>query len=144
MSVSSVDKVIEVNIGGVIFVSTVASLSSHEGVLKDILEGVVPCQRDMEGRPFIDADATSFQHVLHFLRYGSFSLPTGFDNYAALQQTCAFLLPSLHPSAIPRSPLIVSPGRQSPRSSFGMSSSPPYAKVGLQLQRVEYLMKRLD
>ena len=162
------DTVVQLNVGGTHHSTTVATLSSFPGVLKDIVEGLVVCQRDQDGRIFVDSDGTHFGYILNFLRHGTFALPDSFDSYGALHQSVAHLLPTLprfkypvpaigsphsrgmgSPEAhSPHSPSSLLMHTPSPRRGAGGAGavsplSPPYANVGFQLLKVEHLLKQM-
>ena len=146
------DALVQLNVGGMGFSTTVATLSSHPGILRDVVSGAVACQRDAEGRIFLDSDGTLFCYVLNFLRHGRFALPASFDSYPALHQTIAHLLPALPYSQMPQpqhqkghgSPLNHTPAASSPPWASPLPPPPPpYASVGLKMLRLEHYINCL-
>eukprot|EP01059_Diplonema_ambulator_P030763 TRINITY_DN5390_c0_g1_i1.p2 TRINITY_DN5390_c0_g1~~TRINITY_DN5390_c0_g1_i1.p2 ORF type:complete len:155 (+),score=32.40 TRINITY_DN5390_c0_g1_i1:29-466(+) len=144
------ERVVQLNVGGVHYDSTVATLCTKEGVLKDIMNGKASCIWDGEGRVFIDSDGLVFGHILNYLRHGYFSIPPTFTDYPSLHQSMAYLFPALPLYEYPRPPLshsIQSPDRlnnlSSHRGGYLPAPHSPYAKVGLQLQHVEDLINKM-
>ena len=74
---------ISLNVGGVPFETSLATLCSQPSVLSTMLTSSAAAPRDARGAIFLDRDASRFRHVLAFLRTGA--LPTG-ARHEALQR----------------------------------------------------------
>jgi hypothetical protein len=62
-------QIVELNVGGEIFVTLRDTLTRHPGTyLADLVSGNIPAIKDSNGRYFIDRDPTHFRTVLNFLR----------------------------------------------------------------------------
>jgi len=68
-------RIVELNVGGEIFVTLRDTLTRHPGTyLADLVTGNIPAIKDSNGRYFIDRDPTHFRTVLNFLRGSSGTL----------------------------------------------------------------------
>lgn len=89
---SSPTDVIIVNVGGVLYTTTVATLTKFkESELANWFGGrqqALP--RDPNGNPFIDRDGPMFGHVLNFLRNGRLVLPGDFREHEKLESDARF------------------------------------------------------
>lgn len=71
--------VIELNVGGVPYTTTLETLNSQpDSQLNAIFTGREPIQKDAKNRYFIDRDGVLFRYVLDFLRDGNIILPECF------------------------------------------------------------------
>lgn len=84
--------VITVNVGGVLYTTTDATLTNvKESKLAKWFDGsqsVLP--RDLHGNPFIDRDGPMFGHVLNFLRSGKLALADDFREHKKLEYEAEF------------------------------------------------------
>ncbi|KAF4524427.1 hypothetical protein B566_EDAN013710 [Ephemera danica] len=70
-------QVVELNVGGVVYASTMATLTSDPACsLKQLLSSN---PKDSKGRVFIDRDGVLFRYVLDYLRDKKISLPENFQ-----------------------------------------------------------------
>lgn len=77
---------VELNVGGVHYTSSVATLSKEPGsLLAKILAQDAPL-KDPKGRIFIDRDGVLFRYVLDYLRSSTLVLPEGFRERERLRQ----------------------------------------------------------
>lgn len=61
--------IVQLNIGGHFFTTTLSTLRKHPGSkLEDLFSGQPKLRSDAEGRYFIDRDGTHFGAILEFLR----------------------------------------------------------------------------
>ncbi|XP_028140525.2 BTB/POZ domain-containing protein KCTD16 [Diabrotica virgifera virgifera] len=71
--------VIELNVGGVAYTTTLKSLTSQpDSLLHAIFTGREPIIKDAKNRYFLDRDGVLFRYVLDFLRDGNVVLPECF------------------------------------------------------------------
>ncbi|CAG9859024.1 unnamed protein product [Phyllotreta striolata] len=71
--------VVELNIGGVSYTTTLKSLTSQpDSLLYAIFTGREPVMKDAKNRYFLDRDGVLFRYVLDFLRDGTVVLPECF------------------------------------------------------------------
>ena len=74
--------IVDLNVGGVLYTTSVATLTSCAGSLLYQLfsgEASEPLLRDAKGRVFIDRDGVLFRYVLDFLRSQKLVLPDNFQ-----------------------------------------------------------------
>jgi len=72
---NSFPSVIELNVGGKSFHTTLATLRNGESMLSAMFSGRHPMLKDKNGSYFLDRDPTSFSYVLNFLRRNEWNLP---------------------------------------------------------------------
>ena len=83
---SANNSVIELNVGGVHFVTTLETLLSRESFLSKRFSGDYGEEPMLHGQHFIDRDGTYFDHILEFLRNdGIVYLPVSMDEVALLR-----------------------------------------------------------
>ncbi|KAJ9444338.1 hypothetical protein DIPPA_03597 [Diplonema papillatum] len=70
---SGIDQIIELNVGGVVHVTTLSRFVLDTPELRTMV--TTPSARDAQGRPFIDRDGELFSHVLSWLREKNTPLP---------------------------------------------------------------------
>ena len=93
------DQKIGLNVGGKIYQTTRATLTSEPGsFFCAMLSGETQTQRDEHGRYVIDRDGEIFRYVLDFLRSGNLVLPSHnwFQNGELSREARFFELPVLH------------------------------------------------
>lgn len=71
------NKYVRLNVGGVLFYSTLRVLTRQDSLLKDMFSGKKEVFTDKEGWILIDRNGKHFGSILHFLRDGTVSLPKG-------------------------------------------------------------------
>jgi len=62
--------IVELNVGGEIFVTTVHTIGRETSILLAMISGHIQSRRDNQGRLFIDRDPTHFRWILNYLRDG--------------------------------------------------------------------------
>ena len=73
------DSIIRLNVGGVYYTTTKATLCRHpDSMLGAMFNGSMPTTIDEDGRYFIDRDGSLFLHVLNYLRSARLALPDDF------------------------------------------------------------------
>ncbi|XP_063912348.1 BTB/POZ domain-containing protein KCTD12 [Zophobas morio] len=97
MSGCDFPSVIELNIGGVLYTTTLKTLISQpDSQLHAIFTGREPVTQDAKGRYFLDRDGVLFRYVLDFLRDGTVVLPECFRERERLRREAEkYLLPGL-------------------------------------------------
>eukprot|EP00992_Anisonema_acinus_P005983 TRINITY_DN19595_c0_g1_i1.p1 TRINITY_DN19595_c0_g1~~TRINITY_DN19595_c0_g1_i1.p1 ORF type:complete len:177 (-),score=55.03 TRINITY_DN19595_c0_g1_i1:152-631(-) len=89
-------EIVELNVGGVAYTTTKATLCSRDGLLSSIMSGDAREYRDRE--IFIDRNGQLFRYVLDFLRDGELCLPFGFTEHDQLRRELRhFGLPATTP-----------------------------------------------
>lgn len=77
--------IIELNVGGEIFATTVNTLGREDSILLRMVSGTMTSRRDKEGRLFLDRDPTHFRWILNYLRDGYLTtLPASAQDRAEL------------------------------------------------------------
>lgn len=88
-STADADYVITLNVGGTIITTLKSTLCSTPSRLAEWAETNFPnIPRDSKGRPFIDRDATSFSHILDYLR--GYGLPSKSDDLVVVAEDATF------------------------------------------------------
>lgn len=83
--------VVELNVGGVAYTTSLASLTRVPGsLLANIFNGKSAPVQDVRGRYFIDRDGILFRYILEFLRDGELRLPEHFQERERLQGEARF------------------------------------------------------
>ena len=92
--------VVELNVGGVIYATSLSTLTRDQGsLLAQLFSGLASgggasgaggVARDSKGRFFIDRDGVLFRFVLDFLRNASLVLPECFQEKERLRQEAEF------------------------------------------------------
>ncbi|XP_044258992.1 LOW QUALITY PROTEIN: BTB/POZ domain-containing protein KCTD12 [Tribolium madens] len=97
MSGCDFPSVIELNIGGVFYTTTLKTLISQpDSHLNAIFTGREPITQDAKGRYFLDRDGVLFRYVLDFLRDGTVVLPECFRERERLKREAEkYVLPGL-------------------------------------------------
>lgn len=97
MSGCDFPSVVELNIGGVLYTTSLKTLTSHpDSQLHAIFTGREPITQDAKGRYFLDRDGVLFRYVLDFLRDGTVVLPECFRERERLRREAEkYLLPGL-------------------------------------------------
>ncbi|XP_060525099.1 BTB/POZ domain-containing protein KCTD12 [Cylas formicarius] len=79
--------VIDLNVGGVFYTTSLKTLTSQEeSQLFNLFTGKEPVERDAKGRYFLDRDGVLFRYVLDFLRDGTIVLPDCFREKERLKR----------------------------------------------------------
>jgi hypothetical protein len=68
--ISADPNIVEINVGGEIFVTTIQTLGREQSVLMAMISGQIQSRRDTHGRLFVDRDPTHFRWILNYLRDG--------------------------------------------------------------------------
>jgi hypothetical protein len=77
--------IVEINVGGEIFATTIQTLGREQSVLMAMISGQIQSRRDTQGRLFIDRDPTHFRWILNYLRDGYLiTLPSSAQDRAEL------------------------------------------------------------
>jgi len=89
--------IVEINVGGEIFVTTIQTLGREQSVLMAMISGQIQSRRDTQGRLFVDRDPTHFRWILNYLRDGYLiTLPTTVqDRLELLHEARCFRLQGL-------------------------------------------------
>jgi len=89
--------IVEINVGGEIFVTTIQTLGREQSVLMAMISGQIQSRRDTHGRLFVDRDPTHFRWILNYLRDGYLiTLPTTVqDRLELLHEARCFRLQGL-------------------------------------------------
>lgn len=89
--------IVEINVGGEIFVTTIQTLGREQSVLMAMISGQIQSRRDTHGRLFIDRDPTHFRWILNYLRDGYLiTLPSSVqDRLELLHEARCFRLQGL-------------------------------------------------
>lgn len=97
MSSSEFPSIIELNIGGVLYTTTLETLTSQpESQLYSYFTGREHIVQDSKGRYFLDRDGVLFRYVLDFLRDGTVILPECFRERERLRREAEkYVLPGL-------------------------------------------------
>lgn len=84
--------VVELNVGGVFYTTTLDTLTrDHDSKLAAMfLSKSEPAKKDSKGRFFLDRDGVLFRYVLDFLRDRALVLPEGFRERERLQKEAAY------------------------------------------------------
>ena len=70
------DRIVRLNVGGMLFATTRDTLCKGEGsMLAAMFSGKYHIEKDEEGRYFIDRDGTHFWYILNYLRDGNAFIP---------------------------------------------------------------------
>lgn len=87
--------VIELNVGGVLYTTTLVTLIKQPDTqLYALFTGRETIQRDTKGRYFLDSDGVLFRYVLDYLRDGTIILPDCFREKERLRKEAEkYLLP---------------------------------------------------
>jgi len=86
--------IVELNVGGEIFVTLRDTLARHPGTyLGDLVTGKIPAIKDNNGRYFIDRDPTHFRTILNSLRGSTGTLEADKFFYGVSNQSVEGLLP---------------------------------------------------
>lgn len=64
-------EIIQLNIGGEIFYTTIQTISRESSLLYAFILGEIEVSKDKDGRIFIDRDPKYFRWILNYLRDGS-------------------------------------------------------------------------
>ncbi|KAK2579591.1 hypothetical protein KPH14_010886 [Odynerus spinipes] len=91
-------KVVDLNVGGVCYTTTLATLTRESNSRLGVLftDGEFPLQQDSTGRYFLDRDGNLFRYILDYLRDQSIVLPEGFKERERLKQEANYYgLPDL-------------------------------------------------
>lgn len=88
----SATNVIDLNVGGQLYTTTLATLTKDPfSVLSNLFDGVSqPTPKDSRGRYFIDRDGLLFRYVLDFLRNLNLTLPDDFNELDRLLAEAKF------------------------------------------------------
>lgn len=90
---SGFPSVVELNVGGVFYTTTLKTLTSQQdSQLNAIFSGKEPVSQDSKGRYFLDRDGVLFRYVLDFLRDGTVVLPECFRERERLKREAEKLL----------------------------------------------------
>lgn len=98
MSAEPFPEVIELNVGGVFYTTTLQTLTKDgdSRLAAMFLHKTEPIRKDSKGRYFLDRDGVLFRYVLDFLRDRALILPEGFRERERLQKEAAYFnLPSM-------------------------------------------------
>jgi len=77
---ASLPQVIELNVGGHYFTTSLSTLLHESGsLLSSMFTGNIRVAKDSRGRYFIDRDGVLFRFVLDYLRNNELTLPTNFE-----------------------------------------------------------------
>lgn len=91
---NSSSDVVELNVGGVLYTTALATLSREPGsqLAKQFApDSGIELPRDAKGRRFLDRDGVLFRYVLDFLRSGALVLPEAFRERERLRTEAAAL-----------------------------------------------------
>lgn len=64
-------KYVKLNVGGYLYMTSIATLTKRDGMLKAMFSGSLEPKRDSEGFVCIDRDGRLFVTILNYLRDGS-------------------------------------------------------------------------
>lgn len=83
----SSESVVDLNVGGLLYTTSIATLTKDEGSLLTswFKEDQDSLSRDSKGRVFIDRDGVLFRYILDYLRNGSLILPENFQELDRLK-----------------------------------------------------------
>lgn len=91
MSDASFPDVVELNVGGVYYTTSLTTLTKDgDSLLASIFTGRQEVSRDAKGRYFLDRDGVLFRYVLDFLRDRALILPEGFRERDRLQKEAIY------------------------------------------------------
>jgi hypothetical protein len=95
--IASDPNIVEINVGGEIFVTTIQTLGREASVLMAMISGQIQSRRDTQNRLFIDRDPTHFRWILNYLRDGYLiTLPSSVqDRLELLHEARCFRLQGL-------------------------------------------------
>lgn len=93
MSEDTFPSVVELNVGGVHYTTTLKTLvNDSESKLTEIFTGKYQnATKDAKGRIFLDRDGVLFRYILDYLRDGAISLPEGFREKDRLRKESELL-----------------------------------------------------
>ena len=82
--------IVELNVGGTHFETTLSTLLKGETVLSAMISGKLPVREDRDGKVFIDRDPKHFNRILNFLRDGDVPLPATQTELEELKREAEF------------------------------------------------------
>ena len=101
-STSSFPSVVELNVGGVHYSTTLSTLTRHsDSLLGQMFSGNNQLVRDAKGKFFIDRDGVLFRYLLDYLRSGKISLPDNFGECERLRQEADYFQMGAMKAALP-------------------------------------------
>ncbi|PIC13870.1 hypothetical protein B9Z55_027462 [Caenorhabditis nigoni] len=77
--------ILKLNIGGMVFQTTKATLAKYDGILKTMLETNAPIEKDESGAIFIDRDPYYFRYILNYMRDGFVEFPNSLKELKEIQ-----------------------------------------------------------
>lgn len=85
------DSVVELNVGGVFYTTSLATLTREDdSSLATMFKDRQSLEKDAKGKYFVDRDGVLFRYVLDFLRNQALVLPEGFRERERLRQEANF------------------------------------------------------
>lgn len=79
-------EIIELNVGGVHYSSTLATLTNEKSLLSEMFSNPDSLTKDSKGRVFLDRDGVLFRYILDYLRDKELNLPEGFREKCRLRK----------------------------------------------------------
>jgi len=92
MAVEGIGQVVNVNVGGILYTTTLATLTKEEGSLLHSMLSTDEASpmTDSKGRIFIDRDGALFRYILDYLRNERLLLPDNFQEVNRLRQEAQY------------------------------------------------------